>query len=109
MTKILLSTIVFLLFLNSIFAKRLKILVNSPNGWFSHAQFQGKLADVLVDAGHEVRGRAQGDTRPLVWTTMCQFMPQPATAGCCDSAIGRVGVVAAVQAVWVTQQLLVEA
>ena len=54
MTKVLLINIILILLSTSIFAKKLKILVNSPNAWFSHAQFQGKLADVLVDAGHEV-------------------------------------------------------
>jgi hypothetical protein len=54
MTKVLLIKVVFILLSTSIFAKKLKILVNSPNAWFSHAQFQGKLADVLAEAGHEV-------------------------------------------------------
>lgn len=34
--------------------KKLKILVNSPNLGYSHLQFQGKIADILVEAGHEV-------------------------------------------------------
>lgn len=34
--------------------KRLKILVSAPGVSYSHLQFQGTLADLLVDAGHEV-------------------------------------------------------
>lgn len=34
--------------------RQLKILVYSPSIGFSHMQFQGKLADLLVEAGHEV-------------------------------------------------------
>jgi hypothetical protein len=54
MCNILFFINVLILFSSNISAKKLKILVNSPNAWFSHAQFQGKLADVLVEAGHEV-------------------------------------------------------
>ncbi|KAI6184759.1 Glucuronosyltransferase [Aphelenchoides bicaudatus] len=32
----------------------LRILVNSPSLGYSHLQFQGKLADLLVEAGHSV-------------------------------------------------------
>uniref|UniRef100_A0A915E795 glucuronosyltransferase n=1 Tax=Ditylenchus dipsaci TaxID=166011 RepID=A0A915E795_9BILA len=39
---------------NSLPKKKLKILIDSPSLSFSHIQFQGKLADVLVEAGHEV-------------------------------------------------------
>uniref|UniRef100_A0A914E924 Uncharacterized protein n=1 Tax=Acrobeloides nanus TaxID=290746 RepID=A0A914E924_9BILA len=34
--------------------RKLKILINSPNVGYSHLQFQGKLADTLVEAGHDV-------------------------------------------------------
>ncbi|KAI1700741.1 UDP-glucoronosyl and UDP-glucosyl transferase domain-containing protein [Ditylenchus destructor] len=34
--------------------RKLKILIDSPAFGFSHMQFQGRLADVLVEAGHEV-------------------------------------------------------
>lgn len=34
--------------------RRLKILVSVPGVSYSHLQFQGALADLLVDAGHEV-------------------------------------------------------
>lgn len=34
--------------------KRLKILVSVPGVSYSHLQFQGALADLLVDAGHDV-------------------------------------------------------
>lgn len=34
--------------------RRLKILVNSPFLAFSHMQFQSKIAETLVHAGHEV-------------------------------------------------------
>ncbi|KAI1718216.1 UDP-glucoronosyl and UDP-glucosyl transferase domain-containing protein [Ditylenchus destructor] len=34
--------------------KRLKILVNSPTVGWSHMQFQSRIADALVEAGHEV-------------------------------------------------------
>nr|CAD2185474.1 unnamed protein product [Meloidogyne enterolobii] len=34
--------------------RQLKILVYSPTLSWSHAQFLGKIADTLVDAGHEV-------------------------------------------------------
>lgn len=33
---------------------KLKILVTSASIGWSHLQFQGRLADILVDAGHEV-------------------------------------------------------
>ncbi|KAI1702018.1 UDP-glucoronosyl and UDP-glucosyl transferase domain-containing protein [Ditylenchus destructor] len=43
------------LFFLGIDAKRkLKILVNNPTVGWSHVQFQGRLADLLVEAGHEV-------------------------------------------------------
>jgi len=34
--------------------KQLKILVYSPSLSWSHGQFLGRIADTLVDAGHEV-------------------------------------------------------
>ncbi|KAH7709512.1 CRE-UGT-49 protein [Aphelenchoides avenae] len=34
--------------------RRLKILVHSYSGGYSHLAFQGRLADLLVEAGHEV-------------------------------------------------------
>ncbi|KAH7718652.1 Protein UGT-49 [Aphelenchoides avenae] len=34
--------------------RKLKVLVNNPTLGYSHVQFQGRLADALVDAGHEV-------------------------------------------------------
>lgn len=34
--------------------RKLKILVHSYSGGFSHLAFQGRLADLLVEAGHEV-------------------------------------------------------
>jgi hypothetical protein len=34
--------------------RRLKILVFSPSLSWSHAQFLGKVADTLTEAGHEV-------------------------------------------------------
>ncbi|KAH7718386.1 CRE-UGT-15 protein [Aphelenchoides avenae] len=34
--------------------RQLKVLVYSPSLGYSHMQFQGTLADLLVDAGHEV-------------------------------------------------------
>ncbi|KAI6238042.1 putative UDP-glucuronosyltransferase ugt-48 [Aphelenchoides fujianensis] len=34
--------------------QKLRVLVHSPSLGFSHLQFNGKLADLLVDAGHEV-------------------------------------------------------
>ncbi|KAI1704910.1 UDP-glucoronosyl and UDP-glucosyl transferase domain-containing protein [Ditylenchus destructor] len=34
--------------------RKLKILIDNPALAFSHMQFQGRLADVLVEAGHEV-------------------------------------------------------
>ena len=34
--------------------KPLKILIYSPSISWSHAQFLGRIADTLVDAGHEV-------------------------------------------------------
>ncbi|CAK5100574.1 unnamed protein product [Meloidogyne enterolobii] len=34
--------------------KQLKILVYSPSVSWSHAKFLGRIADTLVDAGHEV-------------------------------------------------------
>ncbi|KAI1711658.1 UDP-glucoronosyl and UDP-glucosyl transferase domain-containing protein [Ditylenchus destructor] len=34
--------------------RRLKILIYNPDLGYSHMQFQGKLADVLVETGHEV-------------------------------------------------------
>ncbi|KAI1696662.1 CRE-UGT-15 protein [Ditylenchus destructor] len=34
--------------------RKLKILVNNPAWGWSHVQFQGRLADLLVEAGHEV-------------------------------------------------------
>ncbi|KAI1704786.1 CRE-UGT-15 protein [Ditylenchus destructor] len=34
--------------------RKLKILIDSPAFAYSHMQFQGRLADVLVEAGHEV-------------------------------------------------------
>ncbi|KAI1717671.1 UDP-glucuronosyltransferase [Ditylenchus destructor] len=34
--------------------RKLEILVNNPTFGWSHMQFQGKLADLLVEAGHEV-------------------------------------------------------
>ncbi|KAI1712284.1 UDP-glucoronosyl and UDP-glucosyl transferase domain-containing protein [Ditylenchus destructor] len=34
--------------------RRLKILIYNPDLGYSHMQFQGKLADLLVEAGHEV-------------------------------------------------------
>ncbi|KAI1695879.1 UDP-glucoronosyl and UDP-glucosyl transferase domain-containing protein [Ditylenchus destructor] len=34
--------------------RKLKILVNNPHFGWSHVQFQGRLADLLVEAGHEV-------------------------------------------------------
>ncbi|KAI6186988.1 Glucuronosyltransferase [Aphelenchoides besseyi] len=40
--------------LNGTTKKQLKILVHSPNMGFSHLAFQGKLADLLVEAKHEV-------------------------------------------------------
>ncbi|KAI6213941.1 Glucuronosyltransferase [Aphelenchoides besseyi] len=40
--------------LNGTTQKRLKILVHSPNMGFSHLSFQGHLADLLVEADHEV-------------------------------------------------------
>ena len=35
-------------------SRKLKVLVNSPTFGWSHNQFQGRLADVLIEAGHEV-------------------------------------------------------
>ncbi|KAI1706884.1 UDP-glucoronosyl and UDP-glucosyl transferase domain-containing protein [Ditylenchus destructor] len=48
-----------LLFLEGTFSeneskRRLKILINNPAVGWSHVQLQGILADVLIDAGHEV-------------------------------------------------------
>lgn len=34
--------------------RKLKVLVYSPSIGYSHMQYQGKLADLLVEAGHEV-------------------------------------------------------
>ncbi|KAI6179123.1 putative UDP-glucuronosyltransferase ugt-48 [Aphelenchoides besseyi] len=34
--------------------RRLKVLINSPAFGVSHLNFQGRLADILVEAGHEV-------------------------------------------------------
>ncbi|KAI6238015.1 Glucuronosyltransferase [Aphelenchoides fujianensis] len=46
---------IFFLFFCPIQAKRkLKILINSPAFGYSHLAFQGRLADLLVEAGHEV-------------------------------------------------------
>lgn len=39
---------------NSWEKRKLKILVTSASIGWSHLQFQGKLADILVEAGHEV-------------------------------------------------------
>jgi hypothetical protein len=34
--------------------RKLKILINNPQMAYSHIQFLGRMADILVDAGHEV-------------------------------------------------------
>lgn len=34
--------------------KRLKILIMNPAIGWSHSQFQGKISDILIEAGHEV-------------------------------------------------------
>lgn len=39
--------------------RKLKVLVNSPNVGYSHLQFQGRLADALVNVGHEVVSLAE--------------------------------------------------
>ncbi|KAI1702594.1 UDP-glucoronosyl and UDP-glucosyl transferase domain-containing protein [Ditylenchus destructor] len=39
---------------NGVPKRKLKILIDNPAMSFSHMQFQGRLADVLVEAGHEV-------------------------------------------------------
>lgn len=46
-------------------ARKLKVLVNSPAIGYSHTQYQGRLADLLTDAGHEVHLLIQ-DTNPLL-------------------------------------------
>jgi len=47
---------------NNLGKKRLKILVYSPSLSFSHAQFLGKIADTLHEAGHEVVGANELNT-----------------------------------------------
>ena len=44
--------ILFLLFISSSFG--LNILIVSPAIGHSHVQFAGKIADVLIDGGHNV-------------------------------------------------------
>lgn len=34
--------------------RKLKIIVTSASMGWSHMQFQGRLADILIEAGHEV-------------------------------------------------------
>ncbi len=43
--------------------RKLKILVNSPILGFSHVQFEGKVADALAEAGHEVVGHVTYKTK----------------------------------------------
>ena len=53
--------VIFEIFLLSLFtvseARKLKILMNMPFIAYSHAKFQGHLADILVSEGHYVVSR----------------------------------------------------
>ncbi|KAI1694297.1 UDP-glucoronosyl and UDP-glucosyl transferase domain-containing protein [Ditylenchus destructor] len=54
---VLLSTVILLILgssANGVPKRKLKILIDNPAMAFSHMQFQGRLADVLAEAGHEV-------------------------------------------------------
>ncbi|KAI1707505.1 UDP-glucoronosyl and UDP-glucosyl transferase domain-containing protein [Ditylenchus destructor] len=63
MRKLLVNSTSLFLFICTIFSiyaleqgakKKLKILISSPTIGWSHIQYQGRIADVLVEAGHEV-------------------------------------------------------
>lgn len=56
--------LVLILILPTESKRKLKVLVYSPNVGYSHMQFQGTLADLLVEAGHEVVSRAR---RPVLF------------------------------------------
>ena len=45
--------------------RRLKVLINNPAIGWSHMQYQGRLADLLTDAGHEVHLLTQ-EMNPLL-------------------------------------------
>ncbi|KAI1700966.1 UDP-glucoronosyl and UDP-glucosyl transferase domain-containing protein [Ditylenchus destructor] len=63
MAKLLVNSTLLFLFICILFSvdaleqrakKKLKILIYSPTIGWSHIQYQGRIADVLVEAGHEV-------------------------------------------------------